>query len=418
MEIGSVEPAVRFETVKKNFDYSNGKPRTILESLIATVSRKNRPHKKTLWAVDDVSFEVMPGESLGIVGRNGSGKSTILKLASGIIRPSSGQVLIRGRLSALLELGAGFHPDLTGRENIFLNGSILGMSKDEVARCYDSIVEFSELDEFINMPVKHYSSGMYMRLGFSVAVHVKPDVLIIDEILAVGDQAFQKKCNERIYEMKRRGTTIILVSHNLYTVRSLCSHIIWLEHGRVKMTGPTEDVIDAYLESQQGWKVRRSAEGSGWDRWGSHEIEITSVKLIDESGAPGEVFQLGRPMTVEMHYRANQPVREPVFGLSFFRPDGTFISGPDNHLAGLELDNVTGEGVIRYCLPELALSPATYYLTAAVYDKSGNIPYDHHEKAYRFRVVADNANEYKGLVQFPSHWEWITTPEKHLETQT
>jgi ABC-type polysaccharide/polyol phosphate transport system ATPase subunit len=407
VEDGSVEPAIRFESVKKNFSYSSDKSKTILDSLVSAVSRQNKPGSKTLWAVQDVSFDVMPGESLGIVGRNGSGKSTILKLASGIIRPSSGQVLIRGRLSALLELGAGFHPDLTGRENIFLNGSILGMSKADVAQYYDSIVEFSELDDFINMPVKHYSSGMYMRLGFSVAVHVEPDILIIDEILAVGDQAFQNKCIERIFEMKRKGTTIVIVSHNLHTVRALCTHLIWLEHGLVKMSGRADDIIDAYLETQQGWKVNRSADGSGWDRWGSREIELTSVQLLDNKGEPGETFQLGQPMTIEMHYRANTPIEEPVFGLSFYRPDGTYLSGPDNYLSGLDLGEVSGDGVLRYCLPELPLSPATYYMTAAIYDKAGKTPYDHHEKAYRFRVVAKDNHHYKGLVQFPSHWEWV-----------
>lgn len=407
MERSSVEPAIRFESVKKSFSYSSDQSNTVIDSLISAFTRKEKTANKTLWAVKDVSFEVMPGESLGIVGRNGSGKSTILKLASGIIRPSAGQVVIRGRLSALLELGAGFHPDLTGRENIYLNGSILGMSKEDVIRYYDSIVEFSELGEFINMPVKHYSSGMFMRLGFSVAVHVEPDILIVDEILAVGDQSFQSKCIDRIYELKRNGTTIVIVSHNLHTVRALCTHIIWLENGLIKMSGRADDIIDAYLESQQGWKVKRSADGSGWERWGSREIELTSIKLLDNRGESGETFQLGQPMTIEMHYRANKPVDKPVFGLSFYRPDGTYLSGPDNYLSGFDLGEVSGDGVLRYCLPELPLSPATYYMTAAIYDEAGKYPYDHHEKAYRFRVVAGNDNHYKGLVQFPSHWEWV-----------
>jgi len=406
-----VEPAIRFESVKKSFSYSSDQSNTILDSLVSAVTRKEKSANKTLWAVKDVSFEVMPGESLGIVGRNGSGKSTILKLASGIIRPSDGQVVIRGRLSALLELGAGFHPDLTGRENIFLNGSILGMSKNDVDRYYDSIVEFSELGEFINMPVKHYSSGMFMRLGFSVAVHVEPDILIIDEILAVGDQSFQSKCIDRIYDLKRNGTTIVIVSHNLHTVRALCSHLIWLEHGLVKMSGRADDIIDAYLESQQGWRVKRSADGSGWERWGSREIELTSVKLLDNRGESGDTFQLGQPMTIEMHYHANEPVDKPVFGLSFYRPDGTYLSGPDNYLSGLDLGEVSGNGVLRYCLPKMPLSPATYYMTAAIYDEAGKKPYDHHEKAYRFRVVAENNDHCKGLVQLPAHWEWITDQE-------
>jgi hypothetical protein len=281
------------------------------------------------------------------------------------------------------------------------------MSKEEVERCYESIVDFSELGEFIDMPVKHYSSGMYMRLGFSVAVHVEPDILIVDEILAVGDQSFQTKCIDRIYDMKRNGTTIILVSHNLNTVRALCSHLIWLEHGVVKMSGRTEDIIDAYLESQTGWIVNRNADGSGWERWGSRQIELTSVQFLNKGGQEVDIFELGEPMTVEMHYRANQQVEEPVFGLSFFRPDGTYLSGPTNHLSGLDLGKVSGDGVLRYSLPEMPLSPATYYVTAAIYDKAGEDPYDHHEKAYRFKVVAENNNKYNGLVQFPSSWEWL-----------
>jgi hypothetical protein len=272
-------------------------------------------------------------------------------------------------------------------------------------------VEFSELGEFIDMPVKHYSSGMYMRLGFSVAVHVEPEVLIIDEILAVGDQSFQSKCIDRIYELKRKGTTIILVSHNLRTVQELCSRLIWLEQGLVKMSGEPESIIDAYLESQQGWIVNRKADGSGWERWGSRQIELTSVKILNKLGEPVENFKLGQSMTVEMRYRANQPVKEPVFGLSFFRPDGTYLSGPNNQISGLHLGTVSGEGVLRYCLPELSLNPATYYLTAAIYDKAGELPYDHHEKAYRFRVVAQNDNQYNGLVQFPSSWEWLSENE-------
>ncbi len=409
-----MEPAIRFESVKKSFAFSSDKPQSILDSIISAVSRQKKSTKKTLWAVEDVSFDVMPGESLGIIGRNGSGKSTILKLASGIIRPSAGQVVIRGRLSALLELGAGFHPDLTGRENIYLNGSILGMSKEDVARCYHSIVEFSELGEFIDMPVKHYSSGMYMRLGFSVAVHVEPEVLIIDEILAVGDQSFQTKCIDRIYELKRNGTTIIIVSHNLNTIRTLCSHIIWLEYGLVKMSGRSEDVIDAYLESQQGWIVNRKADGSGWERWGSRQIELTSVKFLNKAGESVEIFELGQPMTIEMHYRANEPVNEPVFGLSFFRPDGTYLSGPTNNLSGLDLGMISGDGVLRYNLPELSLNPATYYLTAAIYDKAGESPYDHHEKAYRFRVVDESDHKYNGLVQLPSNWEWLAENDDRL----
>jgi lipopolysaccharide transport system ATP-binding protein len=409
----TVQPAILFETVSKRFDYTAGQPQTILESAVAAVTRRRRQTRQTLWAVDDIDFQVMSGESLGIIGRNGSGKSTILKLAAGIIRPTTGRVLIRGRLSALLELGAGFHPDLTGRENIFLNGSILGMNKNDMDRFYEAIVEFSELGEFINMPVKHYSSGMYMRLGFSVAVHVNPDVLIIDEILAVGDQAFQNKCIDRIFDLKRRGVTIIIVSHNLETVRSLCSHLIWVENGHLRAAGPADEIVDQYLESQEGWQTRRDADGNViFRRWGSYDIELTQVRLLNSAGEERDRFPVGEALTVEMHYQAHRPVQDPVFGLAFFLRNGTYISGPDNQLAGLPLGTLVGSGVLRYHIDQLPLSPAVYRLTAAIYDTEGAKPYDHHDKAYTFRVLADGRHKRKGLFEIPARWEWqsSTTP--------
>jgi ABC-type polysaccharide/polyol phosphate transport system ATPase subunit len=240
---------IRFEQVSKRFKLSAEAPQSVLDTLVSAFSRSGQRGKRSLWAVKDVSFDIKPHECLGLVGRNGSGKSTILKLASGIIRPSSGRVIIRGRLSALLELGAGFHPDLTGLENIWLNASILGLQKTEVTQSLDAIIEFSELGDYIHMPVKHYSSGMYMRLGFSVAVHVDPDVLLIDEILAVGDQSFQVKCIERLNELRDAGAAIIFVSHNLETVRSLCSRVLWIDGGKVREAGPAANLINRYQAS-------------------------------------------------------------------------------------------------------------------------------------------------------------------------
>lgn len=411
-------PAIHFEAVSKRFQYSADRHQSVLESILSTVSRRNRQESRELWAVKDVSFEVAPGDSLGIIGRNGSGKSTILKLASGIIRPSSGQVTINGRLSALLELGAGFHPELTGKENIALNASILGMSKDDINKCYQSIVEFSELEEFIQMPVKHYSSGMYMRLGFSVAVHVDPDVLIVDEILAVGDQSFQNKCIDRIFELKRRGTTIVLVSHNLETVRSLCSHLLWVEHGALQADGSADEIIDRYLESQEGWHLQHKPTGTQlFRRWGSHEIELTDVRLLGEDGEERDEFVVGEALIVEMSYLAHHPVEEPEFGLAFFRRDGIYVSGPDNQHAGLQMGVVEGKGVVRYQVDALPLLPAVYRLTAAIYDTDGIKPYDHHDKAYTFRVLADGGRKRKGIVEMQARWLWKHDQRSPIKTK-
>jgi ABC-type polysaccharide/polyol phosphate transport system ATPase subunit len=364
--------------------------------------------------VRDVSFDVYPGSSLGIVGRNGSGKSTLLKLAARILDPSSGNVSVRGRLSALLELGTGFHPDLTGRENIYLNGSVLGLSKKTIQRHFDSVVDFSGLSEFIDMPVKHYSSGMYMRLGFSVAVHVEPDILIVDEILAVGDQAFQDKCIEKIYAMQRAGTTIILVSHNLDTIRNLCSHLIWLEHGRVRMAGRAEEVIEPFLDhylDRMNLTLAKSNSSKDFLRWGTGEIKITHFRLLDEVGNEQNTFKVGESLTAEFTYEASEPVPEPEFGLAIFREDGLHVSGPNSQIGGLPLTLVEGRGLIRCRINALPLLPATYRLTAAIYDKLGIHPYDHHDKAYALRIVSQGAGQRPGVVELPAEWEWLDTAE-------
>ena len=240
--------AVSFEDVSKRFDLRHERAYTVLESMISMV-RPSRRSTEEFWALRAVSFEIPDGETLGIIGPNGAGKSTALKLMARILEPTSGQVVVRGRISPLLELGAGFHPELTGRENVFLNAALFGVSQAEAQDRYDQIVEFSELNDFIDVPLKHYSSGMYMRLGFAVAANIIPDILLVDEILAVGDEAFQRKCLRKIEEFRREGRTIVFVSHSLSTVEDLCSRALWLDHGRVEAIGPTADVVERYLES-------------------------------------------------------------------------------------------------------------------------------------------------------------------------
>lgn len=400
-------PVICFEQVSKRFEYTPDQPQTILESLIARLRRRGRRARHELWALRDVSFTVQPGQSIGFIGRNGSGKSTLLKLASRIIRPTSGLLTVNGRISALLELGAGFHPDLTGRENIFLNGSVLGLSRRDVNERFNAIVDFSELATFIDMPVKHYSSGMYMRLGFSVAVHCDPDVLLVDEILAVGDQAFQEKCLDRIYDLKHRGVTVVMVSHQLPTLQGLCTDLIWMEHGQVREIGQTDTIIGHYLESMRQLAQPVMVSGAqAFNRWGAGDIEITGVRFLDACGQQQDKFKTGVPLTIEIAFMAHRPILNPEFGLAIYRDDGIHINGPNNRLAGREMGLVSGRGVVRYSVPQLPLLPAAYVVTAAIHDSRQPLAYDFHERAYHFRVIAGGVREQYGLLALPATWEW------------
>ncbi len=390
-----------------------------------------RGEGETFWALRDVSFEARHGETLGLIGHNGSGKSTTLKLITRILEPTSGAVRVRGRVSALLELGSGFHPDLTGRENIFLNGSLLGFSRSDMERRVDAIIDFAELGPFIDSPVKHYSSGMYMRLGFAVATAVDPDILITDEVLAVGDEAFQRKCMERIYQHRQDGRTIVFVSHSLEAVRNLCTHAIWLDHGVVQAAGDVTTTLDAYLrwtnrkEQERLQREREEAVAAGLVpaeardetnagdedrlRWGSGEIEIEGVDFLDRRGRPADVFETGGRLTVRIRYNAHRPIEEPVFGLAIHHESGFHINGPNTRFGGLTLGLLEGAGQIDYTIPELPLLAGGYLLTAAVYDRSLAHAFDHHERMYRFVVQTGHVAERFGTVHIPGEWRWTSS---------
>ena len=413
MEPTTTPPVVKLENVSKRFETISEKPQSFLETLIARFSLRQRDKYKktakhqTLWAVNNVSLEVREGESIGILGRNGSGKSTLLKLITRIIRPNKGRLMVAGRISALLELGAGFQADMTGRENVYLNASLMGLEKEYIDEHFNSIVAFSGLADFIDVPVKFYSSGMYMRLAFSIAVHIRPQILIVDEILAVGDQSFQDKCMNHIYEMKRRGVTIILVSHSLDMMRKLCDRLIWMEKGVVRAEGAPEMVIQQYLESLQE-NAHQPLFQKEMDtlRLGNQTVEITAVRLLNQHQHSITDFATGDSVTIEINYMAHKRVDEPEFGLAIYREDGVQVNGPNNQFAGTPIGPIEGAGKVCYHIPALPLLPGNYLISAAVHNARYMLTYDHRVKEYPFQVNSSGTREIYGLVEIPATWSW------------
>lgn len=318
-------------------------------------------HARTaeFWALRDVSFDVSEGEVLGVIGRNGAGKSTLLKILSRITDPTEGYAELRGRAGSLLEVGTGFHQELTGRENIFLNGSILGMGRREIDEKLDEIVSFSEIERFIDTPVKHYSSGMRVRLAFAVAAHLEPEILIIDEVLAVGDLAFQRKCLGKMDEVAGEGRTVLFVSHSMGAVRQLCARAIWLDEGRIRSSGDVAGVVDAYVRTQEvaghGGAIRLPEDGS-------KPAEISQVRLLNDEGLPSENFDCDRPVTIELSYRIREEIPQLYGYLQIQHADGTPVLVSDSHDVGRNpLDRLSpGTYLARITLPRRTLAPGEY----------------------------------------------------------
>ena len=373
-----------------------------------------RPRKQeSFWALRDVDIEIPQGETIGFIGPNGAGKSTLFKLVSRILVPTTGQVHVHGRVAALLELGTGFHPDLTGRENIYLNGSLLGLSKGEVEHRLDPIITFSELGNFIDVPVKHYSSGMYMRLGFSIAVHVDPDILLIDEVLAVGDQAFQQKCQRRIDALGKSGVTILFVSHSLEAVRRTCRRAIWVDDGRVRADGDVDQVVQLY--SNHTWNLMESRlknrekpastceQTEALQRWGSREVEIDHVSFLDAKGHDRRSFSTAEPLMVRIHYTAHEQITNPVFGLAIYRSDGLHIMGPNTQKSGIDIPSIAGPGWVEWTLEALPLLTGQYDISVAVYDQALTHAYDHRHRTDSFLVRGTSTPA--GVLELPAKWE-------------
>jgi len=406
-----------YRRYSRRHQFSTLKSALLSRSLI----RDLRPDE-TFPAVKDVTINVARGRTLGVIGRNGSGKSTLLKLVAGITKPTSGSVHVNGRISALIELGAGFHPEISGRENVFINGIMLGLTKRDVARRFDEIVEFAELQDFIDAPVKTYSSGMYMRLGFAVAIHVDPDVLLVDEVLAVGDEGFTHKCLDKFAEFKRRGKTILLVTHSLGLVERFCDEALWMDAGSVKAAGDPKRVVGAYItdveasEEQQlaasDAKAQESAVAVSPDepasavlpdhpietaegpadmfrategRWGSREIEITDVQLSGPDGSAAHVFQSGQPLTVRIRLRSPLENDDFVIGIGIFNAEGVCCYGTNTHIEDFQPVRILGDAEAAFSIGSLDLVEGTYKLDVAVHKLDG-YPYDYHRLLYTFRV--------------------------------
>ena len=406
--------AIELVNVSKVYRRYGAKQFATLKSafLQRSILRELQP-SETFPALTNVSFAVPCGSTYGVIGPNGSGKSTALKLVAGITKPTTGTVRVEGRISALIELGAGFHPEISGRENVYINGIMLGLSKRQIQDRFDEIVDFAELKDFIDAPVKTYSSGMYMRLGFAVAIHVDPDVLLVDEVLAVGDEGFTHKCLDKFSEFRRRGKTILLVTHSLNLVERFCDEAIWLDAGRAMLHGDPKRVVDAYLtaveaseeqllaaetakavkegnaeqdaaerpEDPTSTDMFRASEG----RWGTREVEITGVQFLGAENQPAHVFHTGDPMSIAVQVRARQATDDFVFGVGLFNADGVCCYGTNTYREEMQPEWLSGDAQAVFAIDSLDLVEGTYKVDVAVHKRDG-YPYDYHRLLYTFRV--------------------------------
>lgn len=393
--------------------YHADRPVTLKEALIRGLHRMGE--KERFWVLRDISFGVAPGEMLGIIGRNGSGKSTLLRLIGGVGRPDKGSARVRGRVGALLDLGAGFHHELTGRENVLLCGVIAGLTRAEVERRFDAIVSFAELEPYIDGPLRTYSSGMQLRLAFAIGVHTRPAALLIDEVLAVGDQLFQTKCLERIKQMKTEGCAIVLVSHEMGQIREHCDRALWLQDGRVTAEGDPVQVVDDYAAAMNAetrrrtpasWPVLRTRGGVelqvNTNRFGSLDMEIVGVRLLDQRDREVAELRSGDALRVCIEYRAPRPVEAPIFGVTLSAEREQLCCDVSTASAGLTLPTLQGEGRISLYFERLDLNGGRYLLDVGVYARDWGYAYDYHWHAYALEVRPTGTT--KGMLCVPHHW--------------
>jgi ABC-type polysaccharide/polyol phosphate transport system ATPase subunit len=402
---GEGSAAIRVEGVTKLYRRYGRKQTvgTLKSALLSGLGGRALSPDAAVPAIVDLSFNVMRGEMVGIVGPNGSGKSTLLKLLAGIVQPTDGRVSVSGRLAALLELGAGFHPEISGRENIEINGLLLGLSKRQIAERFDAIVRFAELEEFLDAPLKTYSSGMAVRLGFSIAAHSDPEILLVDEVLAVGDEAFSHRCLEKFAEFERAGKTILVVSHDLALVSQRCRRAIWLEKGRLAADGPAVETVARYRErvaeeegerrletsrgKPSGESSRPSSAAAVPERIGTGQAIVREVRLLDSSGSPAGRISSGEPAALQMTVLASSPISDFVFGFAISTVSGVSVFGTNTEIDGFVPRTFEGEGLVTLEIPVFTLGPGVYSVDAAAHAKDG-APYDYRRDVLRFEVTS------------------------------
>ena len=386
--------AIEAENLGKQYRKRGVGPQTLFGSLREAFSGKE---VENFWAIREASFKIAKGKTIGVIGTNGAGKSSTLGLAAGTISPTTGNIKVEGRVSSLLELGAGFHPDLSGRENVYLNAALLGIPREDIRKRFDHIVEFSGLGEFIDMPVKNYSSGMYVRLGFAVATEIDPDVLLIDEVLAVGDVAFQLKCLDRIRQFQKKGKTLMFVSHALQTVEEFCDEAFLIHGGHLVEQGPPDEVVLKFIREYMG-------EGGGifTQEFGTREIEFGEVQFVDSTGNNSGLFTAGQVMHVDIPYVAHKRVEKPVFGYTVKTGNGMVLYGSNTQLQKYEIPFVEGEGTVRLSFDPLILMRGNYFLSLSIHSWDHGTQFHRREDWYPFAVRQED--DTPGLVQLTSSW--------------
>jgi lipopolysaccharide transport system ATP-binding protein len=411
-----MQPAITVRNLSKHYRLGERQAGygTLRESVMGWAAAPIRRLRRTaagqaatptsLWALQGVDFDIRRGESVGIIGRNGAGKSTLLKVLSRITGPTEGSIRIRGRLGSLLEVGTGFHPELTGRENIFLNGAIMGMTRREITKQYDKIVDFSEVGKFIDTPVKRYSSGMYVKLAFSVAAHMEPDVLLIDEVLSVGDLAFQRKCMDYAQRLLKRNATLLFVSHNMFTVKAMCDRAIYLTHGRITADGGTEDVTKLY-DQESGLDIAGWAMGTVGSDPEQCPISITAVEILDEAGEPCTSFDYGRRMRLRMHYEMREPVESPNFSVAILRSDNVACCNYNTAMDHFPTASAQPRGVIELLTPPLKLVSELYSIQVLVWDPKFQRLYCA-QVAKNFHVRDTMLSTQFGVFHEAAEWQW------------
>lgn len=408
--------AIEVKNISKSFKVYLDKGRTLKEKIL--FQKRRRYEKRTV--LNNINFEVKKGEAIGLIGQNGCGKSTTLKLLTRIMYPDSGTIEMAGRVSSLIELGAGFHPDMSGRQNIYINASIFGLTRKEIDARLNDIIAFSEMEEFIDNPVRTYSSGMYMRLAFSVAINVNADILLIDEILAVGDANFQTKCFNKLREIKAKGVTIVIVSHSLGQIEQICERSIWIHKGRIELDGSPYDVHQKYLSFMGNLKSNADVKATeanndeekhqniapknvmdSEQRWGNEKIHLFNCRLLDHAGNDKVNFETGTSMVINFKYIINEIIDNPVFGIAIFRTDNLRCYGTNTSIDNLPIELIPNNGNIKFTITKLMLLPGEYFIDIAVSTKEGEMA-DYIRNVRKFTVFSTICDE--GIVRLEHTW--------------